>query len=65
MALPIIVAGAGLTIAILDRLAAFKDKSATSAKETKNLLEDAVIPLVILGAAGLLAFQVFKQGRKK
>ena len=35
MAIPLIVAGAGLTLAILDRLAAFKDKSATSAKKQK------------------------------
>ena len=61
MAIPLIVAGAGLTLAILDRLAAFKDKSATSAKETKNLVTEAVIPLVVLAAAGTVAFQLLRK----
>jgi|TARA_R100001129_G_C5320683_1_gene247549 succinyl-CoA synthetase beta subunit len=61
MAIPLIVAGAGLTLAILDRLAAFKDKSATSAKETKNLVTEAVIPLVVLAAAGTIAFQLLRK----
>ncbi len=61
MAIPLIVAGAGLTLAILDRLAAFKDKSATSAKETKNLVTEAVIQLVVLAAAGTVAFQLLRK----
>ena len=61
MAIPLIVAGAGLTIALLDRLSAFNETAEQTAEKTESLITNAIIPLVALGAGGFLLFQVFKE----
>jgi hypothetical protein len=61
MALPIIIAGAGLTIALLDRLSAFNESAEETAEKTESLITNAIIPLVALGAGGFLLYQVFRE----
>lgn len=61
MALPIIIAGAGLTIALLDRLSAFNETAEQTAEQTESLITNAIIPLVALGAGGFLLYQVFRE----
>ena len=61
MAIPIIIAGAGLTIALLDRLSAFNETAEQTAEKTESLITNTIIPLVALGAGGFLLFQVFKE----
>ena len=60
MALPIIIAGAGLTIALLDRLSAFNETAEQTAEKTESLITNAIIPLVALGAGGVLLLQALK-----
>ena len=57
MAIPLIVAGAGLTIALLDRLSAFNETAEQTAEKTESLITRAVIPLIALGAGGFLLFR--------
>ena len=61
MAIPLVIAGAGLTIALLDRLSAFNESAEETAEKTESLITNAIIPLVALGAGGFLLFQVFKE----
>ena len=61
MAIPLIVAGAGLAIALLDRLSAFNETAEQTAETTESLIKNAVIPLIALGAGGFLLFRVVKE----
>jgi hypothetical protein len=61
MAIPLVIAGAGLTIALLDRLSAFNESAEETAEKTESLITNAIIPLVALGAGGFLLYQVFRE----
>jgi len=65
MAIPLIIAGAALAISLLDRLAAFQDKSEETIRRSEGFVKSSLIPLAALLGGGFLLYEAMKRGRKK